>query len=466
MIKNKFFILLASAALLISGCKKELDISPTDTIDPDRALQNLDAIRLGLNTAYARYGRINTMYISSLLSDETKFGPDNGGSGQFDFRYQYGSDGTTGGNVISAFGNLYSMLDMVARLMEKVDEVPGEEAQRPIMKAELLSLRAIGHFELLNWYSKPYNAADPLGVPILLQSCLTCKPARNTVGEVMTQIEADIAEAKALFPNVTAGFDDLRLNKLSLTAFEARVALYKSEWQRAVDLATTVISSGIEPLVSGAAYQGIWTDANTNETLFRLRYENNAAVGNLWTAVSGNVIFSPSDKLTASYSANDVRLNAFIGVGPTGGIGAGKRFVNKFFNSSRGGRIVDVKAIRTAEVYLIRAEAYAELNNLVAGAADLNFLRERRITGYVNQTFGDKAALINAVLDERFKELAFEGFRFFDLKRRNLPVQRLASDVDSPNWQTLSAGNDRFTLPIPASEFLANPNMVQNPGPY
>jgi hypothetical protein len=66
-------------------------------------------------------------------------------------------------------------------------------------------------------------------------------------------------------------------------------------------------------------------------------------------------------------------------------------------------------------------------------------------------------------MDERFKELCFEGFRFFDLKRNNLPVQRNASDA-SPDWQTLSASSYRFVLPIPNAELLANPNMVQNSG--
>ncbi|HEU4471177.1 MAG TPA: RagB/SusD family nutrient uptake outer membrane protein, partial [Flavisolibacter sp.] len=132
--------------------------------------------------------------------------------------------------------------------------------------------------------------------------------------------------------------------------------------------------------------------------------------------------------------------------------------------STRGGRVVDLKAIRTAEIYLIRAEANAELNKLGEAAADLNFLRSKRIAGYVNENFADKNTLIDAILTERFKELAFEGFRFFDLRRRELPLQRAASDVDSPLWQGLAAGSSRFTFPIPVSELLANPNMVQNPG--
>jgi hypothetical protein len=82
----------------------------------------------------------------------------------------------------------------------------------------------------------------------------------------------------------------------------------------------------------------------------------------------------------------------------------------------------------------------------------------------VDESFGSASELANAVLLERFKELCFEGFRFFDLKRLGLPMQRDASDVDSPNWQTLPADNFRFALPIPQDEILANPNMVPNPG--
>ena len=466
MFKNKFFVILAAAAMVVgTGCKKELDLTPTDTINPEKALQNLADVRLSMNSAYARYGRINTMYVSALLSDELKFGPDNGGAGQFDFRYQYGQDETSGGNVTSAWGNLYSMIDLVNRLLAVVDNLPGAESDRAMLKAEMLSLRAIGYFELLNWYSKTYDPADPLGVPVVTESCLSCKPGRNTVAEVAARIDGDIAEAKGLFPDVTAAtFNDLRLNKLSLAAFESRVAIYKREWQRAVDAATVVINSNIEPLVSRADFPGIWTDANTGETLFRLRYETATTVGAIWTGTSNAVAFSPSDKLLATYTAADVRRDTYIATGPTGGIGTGKRYVNKFFTSSRGGRVVDLKAIRTAEVYLNRAEAYAELNNLTSGAADLNRIRGQRITGYVDASYGSQATLISDILLERYKELAFEGFRFFDLKRRNLPVQRNASDVDSPNWQTLPAGSFRFTLPIPQYEFQANPAFVQNAG--
>lgn len=464
-LNNKLWLALLATVVIASSCKKDLDLAPTDSVDDTKAFLTVTDLQKGLNAAYARYARWNTAYVSAIASDEARFGPDNGGSGQFTYRLQYGTDGTTGSDVLAGFGAYYTLIDQVNRVLPKIDVVvaenPGDDALRPLIRGQLLGLRAIGHFELLQWYSKRYDPADPLGVPIMLKSDLLGKPARNTVAEVVTQIESDLNTAKGLVADASAsGYNDLVLNKVSIAAFEARVALYKGEWQKAIDLATTVINSNVKPLVTGDDYRGIWTDQNTNEILFRLRYENNTINGAIWTGTAGNVIFSPSDKLTDSYDANDIRLNAFIGNL------SGKRTINKFFTSSRGGRVVDAKAIRTVEMYLIRAEAYARLAspNVTAGAADINLIRSNRIVGYSNVSFGSATELINAVLEERFKELCFEGFRFFDLKRLGLPLQRDASDVDSPNWQTLPADNFRFTFPIPQDEILANPNMVPNPG--
>ena len=78
-------------------------------------------------------------------------------------------------------------------------------------------------------------------------------------------------------------------------------------------------------------------------------------------------------------------------------------------------------------------------------------------------TFANVSTLIDAIAAERFKELAFEGFRFFDLKRTGQPVSRLATDAN-PEWLTLPVNNYRFILPIARDEIIANPNTVQNPG--
>ena len=463
---KKNIILIASMALVlgISSCKKDLDQQPTDTFSENNAFLTLDDIQLGTNEAYGRYGAYaNDMYTSALVSDEAKIGSGNSGQGALTYRYQYASDGTTGGDVTSAWGDYYTVIDQCNRVLAKVGTVtapPSMEYRRNILKGQLLALRGISYFSLLEAYCKKYDAADTRGVPVVLESNPLQKPARNSMGEVMAQIESDLTTAKTLLPAASpADFTDTVMNSINVAAYQARIALYKRDYDQAAIYATEVITSGIRPLVSGAQFEGIWTDDVYDEVLFRIRYATSGAIGGLWTTTSNNIYIAPSDKLVAAYGPTDVRASAYIGTNSTG------NYVNKFYSSSRGGRVVDIKACRMAEMYLIRAEANARKSSpdLAAAATDLNFLRAQRITGYTNETFSSAAALIDAIMNERFKELAFEGFRIFDLKRNDMSVERLASDA-SASWQTLPAGNFRFVFPIPNEEILANPNVAQNDG--
>jgi hypothetical protein len=463
MKQNKFILIVMAAVMVTSSCKKDLNQQPTDTFSENNAFITLSDVQLGANEAYARYAAYaNDMYVSSLVSDEAKLGADNSGQGALTYRFQYASDNTSGGDVISGWGDYYTVIDQVNRLLPKIPTVTAtadEEPRRNILKGQMLALRAISHFGLLQSYCKNYDPADPRGVPVMLTSNPLAKPSRNTMGEVMAQIEADLTEAKNLLPAVSAGeFTDTVMNKINIAAYQARIALYKKDYDQAIAYSTEVISSGIKSLVSGSQYASIWTDDTQDEVLFRIRFATSTGIGGMFTTTGGNVYVAPSDKLTGSYSSSDIRATAFIGINA-----AGNPYVNKFFSSLRGGRVVDLKACRTAEMYLIRAEANARKAspNVVAGTTDLNTLRSNRISGYTDQTFSSAVALIDAVMEERYKELAFEGFRFFDLKRNNMPVSRLSSDA-SAAWQTLPAGDYHFVLPIPNSELLANPNMVQN----
>ena len=463
MKQNKFILIMMAAVIGTSSCKKDLDQHPTDTFSENNAFITLSDVQLGANETYVRYGAYaNDMYVSALVSDEGKLGADNSGQGALTYRYQYASDNTSGGDVISGWGDYYTVIDQVNRLLPKIPTVTAsadEEPRRNVLKGQMLAMRAIAHFGLLQSYCKNYDAADSRGVPIMLTSNPLTKPSRNSMGDVMAQIESDLTEAKNLLPAVTPGdFTDTVMNRVNVAAYQARIALYKKDYDQAITYSTEVITSGIRPLVAGNQYAAIWTDDTQDEVLFRIRFATSTGIGGMFTTTGGNVYIAPSDKLAAEYGTDDIRATAFIGTNASG-----NPYVNKFFTSSRGGRVVDMKACRTAEMYLIRAEANARKAspNLAAGAADLNALRSNRITGYTDEVFSSATILIDAVMVERFKELAFEGFRFFDLKRNNMPVSRLSTDA-SAAWQTLPTGDHRFVLPIPNSELLANPNMVQN----
>ncbi len=92
-------------------------------------------------------------------------------------------------------------------------------------------------------------------------------------------------------------------------------------------------------------------------------------------------------------------------------------------------------------------------------------MRTNRIVGYTHTGITDIATLINEILTERYKELAFEGQRYLDLRRRSLPIQRDILDVaGNAAIQTLLPTDSKYLLPIPQQEVFANPNVGQIPG--
>jgi hypothetical protein len=111
---------------------------------------------------------------------------------------------------------------------------------------------------------------------------------------------------------------------------------------------------------------------------------------------------------------------------------------------------------------LNRAEALAQLDGINNESLDLiNELRERAGLDALNASdFADKEAFIAQILEERRKELAFEGHRRMDLLRNNLPL-RPESDT---YFDDSKPGQNRTILPIPQRELDINTGLIQNPG--
>ncbi|MDR6341575.1 hypothetical protein HNQ91_004648 [Filimonas zeae] len=451
-----FFLITAAVAGTVSCTKQMDDVKQTDVIDADKAYQSVSDLLKGTYGVYATLSNNTRMYYGSVLADEVKLSDENRGQGQGEYKWQFTATGVSFG-----FGQYFQTIDRLHRVLEVADNIPAanatEENTKKRIKAELLAIRGVAYLELLTVFMPQGYQPDSLGVPLVLSSALLGKPARSKVSEVMTRIEADLASgrAEALIPS--APTDPLRLSQGAIAAYQARAALLKRDWAKAAAYADEAIALSGKSL-SRATYTAYFSDANESETIFK--YRNGAAPQLNWRDANGDVFFEPADKVKNLFDrTNDIRFSTFFGAD-----GGDTSIIIKYPGSERGPQTNDLKLIRLAEMYLIKAEASAEGENLTAAADAINALRAARITGYTNVTFADKATAINQILVERAKELCFEGFRFFDLKRRGLAVNRNPSDSRNTNWQDLPANSFRFALPIPQSEIFANPNVRQNAG--
>ena len=448
-------------ALLAASCTKELDLKPSDTIDDSKAFQTVPDLNGGLIGAYASLDA-TTITNVSLTSDECTLPSENStGRGVATYRWQY--DGSSG-TITAGWESNYISIDRVNRVLAYVDKVKtksSEERLKSQYKGELLALRAYCHFELLRNFASKYEASA-MGVPYMEESKVS-NPSRLTFAETINKIKSDLLAAKGLIPS---DFDDnTRITLNAVSAIQARVALYEKNWDDALKYSTEAINA--TPLASIDDFADIWKDGTDDEVIWKLkRVTGDSRLGDFYYDIKNIVVYAPAFELINTFDkANDVRYSAYIKFDDTRGAGKSKYSVNKYLAGSSGlPNLTDVKLYRTGEMYLIRAEAYAEKSNLSLATQDLNALRKARIDGYAEANFADKPALLTAVVLERYKELAFEGHRFFDLRRNNLPITREPADaINALGATNLSPTNKEYAYPIPNAEIKANSNVKQNP---
>lgn len=464
---RKYSLYIIFAAFAASACNKQIDLRPSDFIDPEGAYQKVDDINKGLLGAYSTLDFRSSMYYTSIITDENMLPSENStGSGFATHRWQY-----DGSFLHPSWKYNYIAIDRLNRALSaswKIPVKPSEEAAIKQYRGELLALRAYCHLELVRNFAAKYEP-DALGIAYM-DSSFIGKPARLTFAQSMARINADLTAAKALIP---PGFDDrIRITLPAVSALQARVALYEKNWDNAITYATEAINA--LPLASKTAFPQIWKDNSNAEVLWKLkRVEGDEIIGNLYTQVGflgdpagSRIYYAASYELTNLFDkVNDVRFSSYILVEPVR-LAAGKvpNVVVKYIKAN-GSNLTDVKLLRTGEMYLIRAEAYAEKENLPKANDDLNALRDARITGYVPVAIADKAVMISTIITERFKELAFEGHRHFDLRRRNLDITRNPEDaVNALGAVLLKPTDAKYVWPIPNSELRANTNMKPNPG--
>ena len=281
-----------------------------------------------------------------------------------------------------------------------------------------------------------------------------------TVQEVMTKINADLEAAKTAIP--VSFTTRTRITLPAVHAIQARAALYAKNLDLAITAATEAIN-GV-PLDTRAQHPLIWTDASNAGVIWKQRRESGQTrLGDaFYDRTQQRIMYGPSKELRDLFNqTTDVRYASLVLSRGSVRFSLGKYVGGDAANPG----LADIKVFRTAEMYLIRAEAYAEKNRLAEGAADLNMLRAARITGYTAASFNTKEELVNAIIIERFKELAFEGQRMGDLRRKLLPVTRIPEDaVNAQGAETLAPTDRRYYYPIPDAEILANENLQQNPG--
>lgn len=461
-------IILFTLIAGFNGCTDDfLDIQPQQSVAVEDAVTDVNTLGTALNGVYSKlqsihyYGR-SAYVIPELMADNLFLSLRNTGR-YYDFHSFVVRQQDS--YVEGAWNAIYEVAVNASRAIEGGESL-GLSGEQGLVANQLIgeayALRALAHFDLIRLYAQPFNftsSNDHPGVPIVDRVIdEPIFPSRNNVNEVYDQIIADLIKAEDLMNQDKL---DGHFSINGVKALMSRVYLYKEENQEVIDLATEVIGSGDYFLLETEEYGRVWAEDFNPESIFEIIFtvSDNGGTNGLghFFDLDGYADALATESLYALYTDSDIRKTTFLRA-PKPNAEEDALIVRKF---PRGTLHDDnVKAIRLAEVYLNRAEAYAKEGEEVLALQDLNYLVQKRDPEATEISLSGQD-LLDRILEERRKELAFEGHRLYDLNRNKMNV-----NIDQ-GVSVLSEEypNDRFILPIPLSEINANPNIEpQNPG--
>ncbi len=469
--KNKILILAAvlGIAVLFPSCEDFLNTSPALEMTSELSMSTLQGLAEATNGIYAPlysstwYGR-GFPVTSDLKGGNAKASPLNTGRFRREYTWTNNPSETTGLYTLGyiAITRACNVLDY-ADLLEDPDATPAAINQ---LRGEAYFMRAFAHFDLVRMYAQPYTSEPQSpGVPIILKSEVSY-PERATVARVYEQIEDDLERAveRLNFDSraaATNGSAAAFANKYTALALQAKVALYKGEWQKAADKADNVITNGGYTLYTQDNYQSVWGKNAQSEVIFEVfgkdgqsYYPNFDDIGNIYNPNGYGDVCATEDLLDL-FEANDIRASLFRGKSDLPGYLWTLKYPGKAHDREN-----NIPVMRLSEMYLIRAEAALKGATGYNPLDDYNAIRTRRgLPATVSVTLQD-------IYDERRRELCFEGNQLWDLSRTGRSLERRESEILITETYNINIPfpDYRWAMPLPLNEIIKNKNLVQNPG--
>ena len=487
---KKIIFSLFGLLLVFTSCENAIEITQPGLLDVSRTFETVADLDNGLLGVYDQFDYTPAIQFSANFTDEISIGFDSGGQGLALYGFQL--------NAASAISNAqwtnyYRALNFATRLIEAAPDVTigdGEQAEYNRILGETLALRAWAHFELLTYFSPDLTNDGSLGVIVLdFVPSIDQRLERNTTGEVFTSIEADLTQAASL---ITEQSNSTFISLDFITALRARMAAYRGNYTQADQFAADLLSR--YPIADRTQYADMFADSDDTEVIFKLLrepgdgYDGQGSTGSSFAGgwaganfafvsadLDGSPYFEMSNGLFNLLDPGDIRFDVLIE--PTSELSGsdsddGNKIAIGKYQGSQGQPLMnDLKVFRSSEMLLIRAEAAIANNDLPGAAAFIEQLRDARFdSDQPTPTYADANAAYQDLLTERRVELAYEGFRWVDLKRLGersglAAVERNPLDCAVNNVCSLPLNDVKFdAIPIPIVEIDGNSNITQTPG--
>lgn len=492
--------LIISSVLIYLACNKKSLNVPPPTQSEDTYFKSEAEFRTATIGVYAAL----TDYYSASN------GAGGFGSAELQAWYLPGDDLTIGnGNPYEIFQGLessdgtlnqvwkssYNIIGRANKLLVKLAAAPSGILTTPgikdAMTGEALFLRAFAHFHLWNLFgTAPIDTIIPASV-----SEFNLPSSKGT--QLLDQVINDLTRASTLLPASWPANDLGRVTAKGAYGLLGKALVFRASANKSAADYTAAIAAFNK--ITGASLTANFEDnfdvnkENNSESLFEFQAGPNiiAQGQNAWLGndvcdcgvtgayyqmfydgagtYMGGGLYSSTTKVQNIYNDADPRLPFTLS--------ADKESFVKYVvdGGPEDGGVVSLnnnRILRYADVLLLKAEAVLQSGGSTTEAIDLiNQVRTRaRGAGAEPANFStaqtNKTIIMQWIMDERLRELAGEGHRWFDLRRWHMAGY---ITLDNAFFSSTAPGDMDFKttnllFPIPNNETDVNPNVVQNPG--
>lgn len=520
----KKIISLFAGAVLVASCNKDLlETVPNDRISTEIFWKTDQDATLGANAVYIYLSENADHYLSwdGMTDIGYTHSPQSAESfilqGQFD---------ALNSRVSGDWDKYYAGVHAANSFLGNVGKVQTTNtALITRLTAEVKALRAYFYMRLASlWGDVPLVTTE-----LSLEE--SKKVTRLPVAQIWDFVSKELTDAAAILP--TAQTDKGRVTKGAALAIKARAMLYAGRYQDAADAAKAVMDLNIYKLYPTYKTLFGYAAENNAEVILDIQfikdtYSNNAFAESAPKSVNGNSIYVPTKPMVDAYEmANgdsihqagsgfdpyhpydnrDPRLkysiffpgdtlpnNAIFNPKPDSKTGDAvystftvsptgynlKKYVNKEDLTIPANCGINLILCRYPEILLTYAEAKTELNQIDATVySAINSIRQRPDVNMPAIATGKSQADLRAIIrHERLVELAFEGLRFFDIRRWKIMDAVMPGKVygmtyvDNSNaLQTVEVtgwvnyfNTRNYLWPIPQDERDLNSGLTPNPG--
>lgn len=478
-------ILVAQCLVLIlatTSCSDYLDLEPEDDLVSSEFWQTREDVDAVIAGAYSNL---------ASLSDEFLFwGELRGGlltqglnAPSIDaLRIMLGDINAQ--NSLTNWAGLYRTINFANSVITFAPDVVGLDpsySQEDMLKAvaEARFIRSVCYFYLVRVFGE---------APLITEPYTTDEqdffPAKSSEAELIQQVISDlvIAENQAELDFNRLEYNKGRATRFAIQALLADVYLWNNDYDKAIEMGDKVINSGRFVLQGGDQWFDNFAPGNSNESIFEVQFGVEFGQTNSfyrWFSYEddGAGQYSVSESLLELYESSDVRAEYGTYYFEEGISGVWK-YVGKAADPSQVRNISEndnnYLLYRLADIYLIQAEAHALLGDFANALEKINTLRQNKgaSPAIISE---NRAAFEDFILDERARELAYEGKYWFDVlrigrrdngARRDLIIEALIANATAQDRSLLQAkfqDSNSWFLPINQGELSINNNLEQNP---